>query len=394
MKDIKKLLKSEAKRVLPDEKLKENIKQELGYTAEPPVLARADGGTETVKNKKKVLIPAIGAAAIVLILAILLPIVIPGSSPIPVPLPGGNKFAEITDADSFYAYGAASVGSLLASESAASPVSSVESGAVVLSMKSVSDESAAEEKHVETVNRYMSLVEGLLSENAIEATAVAGEDGYEYGMQIAYTDLLGDTVSYTLYFNKIFVSSEFDEGETEEEYAIEGELIAEGRSYPVRGNYETEQDDGESENELYFRAYLDEGSRSYLEITQESETESEHASTETEKEYAYTRYENGRRVERTVVEYEQEDGELELKLSIEHEGERDVLQFESARISGETVLLAKGTLSGERVRFTVYIRESGYHYVFEDGSYSDHDRYDDDDDDDDDRDDRRRFAGM
>lgn len=187
MKDIKKLLKSEAAHVLPDEKLKENIKQELGYTAEPPVLARADGGTETVKHKKKVLIPAIGAAAIVLILSILLPIVIPGSSPIPVPLPGGNKFAEITDADSFYAYGAASVGSLLASESTASPVSSVESGAVVLSMKSVSDESAAEEKHVETVNRYMSLVEGLLSENAIEATAVSGEDGYEYGMQIAYT---------------------------------------------------------------------------------------------------------------------------------------------------------------------------------------------------------------
>lgn len=394
MKDIKKLLKSEAKRVLPDEKVKENIKQELGYTAEEaPVLARADGGTETVKNKKKVLIPAIGAAAIVLILAILLPIVIPGSSPIPVPLPGGNKFAEITDADSFYAYGAASVGSLLASESAASPVSSVESGAVVLSMKSVSDESAAEEKHVETVNRYMSLVEGLLSENAIEATAVAGENGYEYGMQIAYTDLLGDTVSYALYFNKIFVSGEFDEGETEEEYAIEGELIAEGRSYPVRGNYETEQDGSESENELYFRAYLDESERSYLEITQESETESERASTETEKEYVYTRYENGRRVERTVVEYEQEDGELELKLSIEREGERDVLQFESARLNGESVLIAEGTLSGERVRFTVYIRESGYHYVFEDGSYSDHDRYDDDDDWDDD-DDRRRFAGM
>ena len=91
MKDIKKLLKSEAKRVLPDEKVKENIKQELGYTAESPVFARADGGTETVKNKKMVLIPAIGAAAIVLILAILLPIVIPGgTSPIPVPLPGGN----------------------------------------------------------------------------------------------------------------------------------------------------------------------------------------------------------------------------------------------------------------------------------------------------------------
>lgn len=407
MKDVKKLLKEDAKRVLPDERIKENIKAELGYTAEEaPVLARADGGTETVKNKKKLLIPAIGAAAIVLILAILLPILLPGSPiPGPAPLPG-NKFAKITDADSFYAYGAASLGTLLAAEGNASPVAAAESASAALSMKSASARSDAEEQHVETVNRYLSLVEGLLSEDAIEATAVAGADGYEYGMRIAYTDLLGDSVSYTLYFNKLFLEGEYDGGETEEEYAIEGELLAEGQRYPVVGNYETEQDGGESENELYFRAYLDESTRSYLEITQESESESERHETETEKEYVYTRYENGRRVERTVVEYEQKGNELELKLSIEREDEKDELTFESARMDGESVLLAEGTLSGEKVRFTVYIRAGGYHYVFEDGSYSDHDRYnddddddwgdddDDDDDDDDRRDDRRRSAGV
>lgn len=378
MKDIKKMLKAQAKDVLPDEKLRESIKQELGYRAaeEAPVLARADGGNEQVKGKRKVMFPLVALAVILLVLAIVLPLTLPGSSP--TVLPGGNKFADITNADSFYAYGAASVGSLLASESDTSPV------------RAMKDDAVQEEKHIETVNRYMALVEGLLSEDAIEATAVEGNEEYQYGMKIGYTDLLGNAAYYTLYYNKHFLSAEQKEDEKEEEYAIEGVLVAEGKTYPVSGNYETESEEDETEGELFFRAYLDEAKSSYIEVTQEYESEREDGEQEVEREYVYSRYENGKRVERTTVEYESEEGELELKLTIEQENVRDELVFESARRDGETVLLAEGKLSGEDVRFAVYIREGGYHYVFEDGSSSDHDRYDDahDDDDDDDDDDR------
>ena len=209
-------------------------------------------------------------------------------------------------------------------------------------------------------------------------------------MKIGYTDLLGNAAHYTLYYNKHFLSAEQKEDEKEEEYAIEGVLVAEGRTYPVSGNYETESEEDETEGELFFRAYLDEEKSSYIEVTQEYESENEDGEQEVEREYVYSRYENGKRVERTTVEYESEEGELELKLTIEQENVRDELVFESARRDGETVLLAEGKLSGEDVRFAVYIREGGYHYVFEDGSSSDHDRYDDahDDDDDDDDDDR------
>lgn len=383
MKDIKKMLKAQAKDVLPDEKLRESIKQELGYRAaeEAPVLARADGENEQVKGKRKVMIPLVALAVILLVLAIVLPLALPGSAP--TVLPGGNKFADITNADSFYAYGAASVGSLLASESDASPV------------RAMKDDAAQEEKHIETVNRYMALVEGLLSEDAIEATAVAGNEEYQYGMKIGYTDLLGNAAHYTLYYNKHFLSAEQEEDEKEEEYAIEGVLVAEGKTYPVSGNYETESEEDEAEGELFFRAYLDEEKSSYIEVTQEYESENEDGEQEVEREYVYSRYENGKRVERTTVEYESEEGELELKLTIEQENVRDELVFESARRDGETVLLAEGKLSGEDVRFAVYIREGGYHYVFEDGSSSDHDRYDDDhDDDDDDDDDDRPWRGR
>ena len=372
MKDIKKMLKAQAKDVLPDEKLRESIKQELGYRAaeEAPVLARADGGSEQTKEKRKVMIPLVAIAVILLVLAIVLPLALPGSSP--TVLPGGNKFAVITNADSFYAYGAASVGSLLASESDASPVRAMKDGA------------AREEKHIETVNRYMALVEGLLSEDAIETTAVEGNEEYRYGMKIGYTDLLGNAAHYTLYYNKHFLNAnQKEEDEKEEEYAIEGVLVAEGRTYPVSGNYETESEEDETEGELFFRAYLDEARSSYIEVTQEYESEREDGEQEVEREYVYCRYENGRRIERTTVEYESEEGELELKLTIEQEDVRDELVFESAHRDGETVLLAEGKLSGEDVRFIVYIREGGYHYVFDDGSSSDHDRYDDDHDDDD-----------
>ncbi len=372
MKDIKKMLKAQAKDVLPDKKLRESIKQELGYRAaeEAPVLARADGGSEQTKEKRKVMIPLVAIAVILLVLAIVLPLALPGSAP--TVLPGGNKFADITNAESFYAYGAASVGSLLASESDASPVRAMKDGA------------AREEKHIETVNRYMALVEGLLSEDAIETTAVEGNEEYQYGMKIGYTDLLGNAAHYTLYYNKhILNADQKEEDEKEEEYAIEGVLVAEGRTYPVSGNYETESEEDETEGELFFRAYLDEAKSAYIEVTQEYESENEDGEQEVEREYVYSRYENGKRVERTTVEYESEEGELELKLTIEQENVRDELVFESARRDGETVLLAEGKLSGEDVRFIVYIREGGYHYVFDDGSSSDHDRYDDDHDDDD-----------
>ena len=76
-----------------------------------------------------------------------------------------------------------------------------------------------------------------------------------------------------------------------------------------------------------------------------------------------------------------------MLLRIEKDGELETLQFQSGRKNGENVLFASGTIGGERLRFTVYIREGRYHYEFSDGSSSDQDRFDDDDEDDDDDDD-------
>ena len=89
--------------------------------------------------------------------------------------------------------------------------------------------------------------------------------------------------------------------------------------------------------------------------------------------------------ERMTVEYEEENGELELMMTIERGGARETLYFEDETEGGERVIAVRGNLDGTPVSFRIYVREGEYHYVFGDGSEAGGDRpYDDDDDDDDD----------
>lgn len=375
MKEIKKLLARQSDKILPDETVKENIRRELGMEETGASLAYAHGGEKTEKRNVKKLLPLFAALlAVVVLLCVLLPVFLNrqgGQSPVL-----DNKFDSITDADSFYAYGAASVGAIL---------DSAGTGGTSPQIRTAAARSSPEQGQIDTINRYLSLAESLLSDGSIVGESIAGGEGYGYGMNVLYTDLLGNTVSYTLYYDKEFLSGETDEEEREENYAITGVLLLdENTQYPVEGNYQTETDGEESENELYFKAYTNAAKTSYIEVRQEHESETEDAETETETEYVYSVYAQGALTERIAVEYESEEGELELKMTITGSGVRDELTFRSGTDSGESVLFASGTVNGESVRFRVYIREGKYHYVFEDGSSSDHDRYDDDDEDDDD----------
>lgn len=380
MKDIKKLLSRQACEILPDDdRVKDQVKRELGIEQRQEVLAYAHGGEQNVlQNRKRLFAWGAAALALVLCVCILIPVLL--KRPIaPGPITD-NKFSQITDADSFYAYSAASVGTILSAAQ-----SERTGGAAIRTLSRTSREQAsvAEPSHIDAVNRYLALVESLLSEGNIEGTGVSGDRGYAYGMSVNYTDLLGETVSYLMYYDKFFLSGETDGDEREENYSIRGVLLVGGEEYPVEGKYETESEDSESENELCFKAYTDRTKTSYIEVEQESEAEHEDGETETESEYVYSVYSAGRLVERTVIEYESENGELELKISITREGTTDSLVFRNGREGGERVLYASGQIGGQSLRFRVYVRQGQYHYVFEDGSSSDHDRFDDDDWDDD-----------
>lgn len=392
-KDIEKLLSDGAKDVLPDDRVKQNIKSSLGYGEERAKKLAIVGGGEAVSSRRRNIIIAACAAALAVILAIcfIIPALIGKDNPFGQGggISDGNKFEGITDANSFYAYGAASVGTMISSRTSA--------GGEVAALKytAYSNGNGAEyhgdrDAQIETINKYMSLVESLLSDSAIVGSAIEGKDGYDFGMKVSYKDLLGGTVSYEMYYNKIFIEGETDGDEVEENYSIDGILIVDGQTYPVQGKYETETSFDETGDELEFRAYTSIDRRSYIEVKQEYETETEDGETETEKEYVYTVVTDGRESEKTEVKYEKENDEAELKLVFEADGVKDELAFKTNEENGECVIIAEGRIDGQSLRFRVRVREGQYHYEFEDGSSSDFDRHDDDDDDDDD--DMRRMS--
>lgn len=375
MKKIKKLLSEHSAEILPDKHIKDNIKRQLGYEEKEVSLSYAHGGEKTVKeNRNKLIALCSSVFAVLLALCILLPVFLHKSKTPFFPDPSGNKFADITDADSFYAYGAASIGTILSSEKNATPARQR-----VRAMSAVVRKNSSEQ--IDTINKYMALVESLLSDEAITGESISGNMGYAYGMTVSYTDLLGDSVSYVMYYDKIFLEGETEDDETEESYSLSGILVIEDTVYPVEGSYETEFSEDETENALYFKAFTDTEKNSYIEVEQETETEEDDGESETEKEYVYSVYSDNKLIEKTEIKYEIKDDELELKMTVSKDGKKEELIFNDETEDGERVLFVRGNIDGEDVRFRIYIRQGEYHYVFENGESSDHDRFDDDDDD-------------
>lgn len=374
---VKKLLKSCRADVLPDKKIKDDIKNELGFNDAVPASVTAGGAAVAVKRRSFIIAVSAAALAIIIALCVALPALFGGKSWDGNFL-GGDKFSQITDSESFYAYGAASVGAVISSRNASGGTETVSaSKSTVASALRVPDKDT-EKQNVETVNRYLSLVESLLSDGDIQGTDIGGGEGYESGMKISYSDLLGNNVTYYMYYNKFLRGEQWEGDEREQYYSIEGVLEIDGVSYPVEGNYTSESEDDESEEELFFKAYTSEDS--YIEVNRQSETENDGG--ESEYEYVYSLYTRGELIEKTIVEYESEDGELELLMRIWRDGREEELVFEDETEKGERVIAVRGNVGGERFNFRIYVREGRYHYVFGDGSSSDFDRYGREDDDD------------
>lgn len=392
--DVKKLLAEHRDEILPDARVKEKVRRDLGLSSVTESrMAYARGGEHALTDGRKV---AVALIAVLLVAAIFLCIFLPiwlqrGGAPTP-----GGDIGVFGDADSFYAYGAASVGAILSSGegSASSSPHAVTADAAVAAAEvypvAAADADAAQ---VEILNKYLSLVESLLGGSGITGESVAPAKGYEFGMRVTRVDLLGGHDSYELYYNKIFLGSETDGDETEENYSITGVLVTDGGTYRVSGTYQTESEEDGRESELFFRAYTGDGADSYIEFRQSQESGHDDGDPKTEAEYVYTVVTDDVRRERTVVEYEGEADETELSMVIDRydaDGSsisREQLFFEDETEDGARVILVRGTLDGEAVAFRIYVRGDGYDYVFSDGTHIPGDRYDDDDDDDDDWDD-------
>lgn len=114
MKNVKKIMAKHKSEILPDKKIKDNVRRELGFDGAQYSAAYAHGGEQTADvRRNKIIVLCAAVLAVVLLLGAIIPALMKNRKPI---VPSvSNKFAQITDAASFYAYGAASVGTLLAS---------------------------------------------------------------------------------------------------------------------------------------------------------------------------------------------------------------------------------------------------------------------------------------
>lgn len=434
MKNVKKIMAKHKSEILPDKKIKDNVRRELGFDGAQYSAAYAHGGEQTTDvRRNKIIVLCAAALAVVLLIGTIIPALMKNRKPITPSV--SNKFAQITDAASFYAYGAASVGTLLASSDSLPTVRKLSASLPTVrklsdslpTVRKLSASAEAEKSRLATVNRYMSLVESLLSEQNIVSNMISGERGYRYGMTVKHTDLHGNEISYRLYYDKYptvtesedknyyginrndkiselkisdgespdykayngyKINNEYNIGKnddkTEKDYSIKGILLIGGAEYLVEGVYETENDGGESENELYFKAFTNAEKTSYIEVRQKHERETKSDETEIEQEYVYSVYVDGVLTERTEIEYETEKDELELKMSVTKGGETETLLFKGEFENGQRILRARGKLNGQTVSFRVYVLNDGYRYVFDDGSFSDFERDDDDGDDDND----------
>lgn len=278
----------------------------------------------------------------------------------------GDKFEDLTTAESVYGFSAASAGMLIsameggeAQSFAAAYRGGYEGGFGEGNFGS--DESAggtqqgdmqqgAGQADFSELDGYMALIESLLSDGGFGVREGASErEGYEYTMVVTWRDLAGEKLEYTMHYNRLFTKTDRDdrddrddwdeiwEDEYEEEYALEGVLVVDGQDYPVRGTRSVEEEGNESESETELRVDL--GGRTML-VEQESESEGR----EQEQEYVYSVYEGRRLVERSAFSYEQEEGETEIKMLTVKDGVTQAFYFERERVRGqERVLLRVGS---------------------------------------------------
>lgn len=307
-----------------------------------------------------------------------------------------NKLQSIDTAEEFYAYGVASMGTLLYASTTETSVRTMKNGDETATQPESTGNQHGQggegltgnvtEEQIELVNQYMALVEGLLSDSLITSSVTDSDiEGYQYKNVVTIKDFDGQSASYTLYYNMIEIA-DFDDdddddddrferrkdNEQEQNFRIEGVMIVDEIEYTVSGYEKQESEQDESETESMFRVDL--GNDDYIVLMKESESETEHGATENEDKFVYSFYKQGKLTERTEVELEQEGNETELEVSIIKEGVKNVLKFEEDTDgSGKKHIKVFADIDGEVVRFKVFVTtdEAGqpvYRYVYANGT--------------------------
>lgn len=268
----------------------------------------------------------------------------------------GGKLNNFTSAESVYAFSAASAGMIISG----TPDQTAPD-------QTAPEQTAPEQTTPDTPatgqavpDKYMALVDSLLSEGAFNITEGASDRAeYEWMTTVSYRDMSGNSHSYVMHYNKYDLNH--DRHDDEEEYAISGVMVIEGVDYSIRGERETESERGESESETKFTVDLGEGKKMVVEQSYERE------GNQTEQEYSYSVYAGGRLTERSTFKYENERNQTEIKMTTTLNGSTEAFYFSSEVIRGEQVMILRTGSGKDAVtyRVTPVEGENGTTYIYE-----------------------------
>lgn len=269
----------------------------------------------------------------------------------------GGKFDEFKTTESVYGFSAASAGMIISSLGAEK--ANAEAGGAQPFAAAVSAD-----YDTSVLDRYMSLVESLLSDGSFSITSPKSDRAeYTDKTVVSYPDLSGKVTQYVMYYNKTLTDYENeDDGEIEEKYSISGVMVIDGADYEIYGKTKTETDGAEREAKTQFRVTL--GENRYMLVEHETESESD----EFEQEYGYSVYEDGKVLEKSSFSYETEKGETELKMTSVKNGIKETFRFEKERKNGKDVISIRVGDGELKAKYTVRVNysadgEKSYSYI-------------------------------
>lgn len=384
MKDVKKLLKEQGEEILPDKNLKHKIMYDSGVFEEQTCAVGRSGSAAVAVKRRVVTVAAVLAAVAVALTSVLF--LFNSKKDTPPYSPAITDFGSVSSATDFYAYGAVSVGGMLDGEGGISLASTLSEGASVsteclfMTVSTLTDSvllsanSPVTDDQKSTIDKYALFATGILGGGKITSDCrAADKEGYEYKLDVGYSDGFGGESASILYFNKVEKSKSGKDDENE--FSIEGELVTGNASYPVDGKYETKEKGHETENEIEFKAYTSYDRMSYIKMEYEYEVSED----EVEKEVVITVVKNGVPVEKAKISGETEQEKTSFVIEVERDGQDNVsLEFKYADWESQPIMDVKAKFGDEEHQF--FMRSNpkenggGYEYFydkFEEGSEPD-----------------------
>ena len=286
-KDVKSLLKTKASEIEISDKRNDILnKVEL-----KPIPQK-----EKSSNKKWIpLIPAIAATFVAITVAILIPQMIDNTT--------GN-ISSLSLAKQKLSFEVAALGNAIHTPSTASSL-----------RRARIDQTQANEI-ANDVHDYLLTGEMMLNQENIIAynTLNTNPDyDYQYVMEVSYIDFQTYLSSYTLYYNEVASSTDYDDID-EVNSSIEGIMIIDENEYVVKGSKEVEKDEIETTLSIY------KTETSYITVSQEIENK--------ENEYEYTYVEDGDKIKTLSLEVENNAFGKEMSISIEQANIEKEYDFE------------------------------------------------------------------